>query len=351
MTARNAHVAEGKCTDKSTKENRDDQPKQLEESDVSVINKHAIEELKPKIEREVGGLTKPHDLEQSYAEGLENPKEEVGNESQAKGEGPFAGLNRLLVVAGGIVVDNNGKTVGHVVEGDQTRLVGYAVDEDGDIVDKYDNIKGHAEPIQEAKTKKMSLGSLVSSGDVFKDETIREQVAKNTDTGFQNSDMEDLEEENVYGDLDDMWIDFQEEKVEDETETRMEEDPRSLMADEKRKRNATASHRFRQRRKEAEQQNANYIANLERQIREMKEDAMMRLDEEGDVPGKVDMVPNVVETDSPQDVAEDAGSLEWCEEAVEDEAETAVEAEESYEGKAERIIQELLSRYTTLYDQ
>ena len=316
-----------------------------------MINKHAIEELKQNIERKVGGLTKPHYMEQSYAEGTENPEEEVENESQAKGESPFAGLNRLLVVAGGIVADNYGKTVGHVVEGDQTRLVGYAVDEDGDIVDKYGNIKGHAEPIQEAKTKKMKLGSRVSSGDVFKDENIPEQVAKNTDTGFQSWDMKDLEEEDVYGDLDEMWIDAQEEKVEDETETRIEEDPRSLMADEKRKRNATASHRFRQRRKEAEQANANYIANLERQIREMKEDAMMRLDEEQDVPGRVDMVPNVVETDSPQDVAEDAGSLECCEEVVEDEAETAAEGEESYEEKAERIIQELLGRYTTLYDQ
>ena len=257
----------------------------------------------------------------------------------------------MLVVAGGIVLDNYGKTVGHVVEGDQTRLVGYAVDEDGDIVDKYGNIKGHAEPIQEATTKKMRLGSRVSSGDVFIDENYSEQDAKNTDRGFQSWDMEDLEEEDVYGNLDEMRIGFDEEKVEDEMETRMEEDRASLIADEKRKRNATASHRFRKRRKEAEQANANYIANMERQIRELKEDAMMKLDEEQVVPASVDMVSNDIETDSPQDVAEDAGSLECCEEAVEDEAETAVEAEESYEEKAERIIQELLGRYTTLYDQ
>ena len=46
----------------------------------------------------------------------------------------------------------------------------------------------------------------------------------------------------------------------------------SKVADEKRKRNATASHRFRQRRKEKEQEISNKISNLEVQVREMTEE-------------------------------------------------------------------------------
>jgi len=46
----------------------------------------------------------------------------------------------------------------------------------------------------------------------------------------------------------------------------------SKVADEKRKRNATASHRFRQRRKEKERGTSQHISKLEQQIREIKED-------------------------------------------------------------------------------
>ena len=46
----------------------------------------------------------------------------------------------------------------------------------------------------------------------------------------------------------------------------------SKVADEKRKRNATASHRFRQRRREKEQEASNQISNLEAQVREMTEE-------------------------------------------------------------------------------
>lgn len=46
----------------------------------------------------------------------------------------------------------------------------------------------------------------------------------------------------------------------------------SKVADEKRKRNTTASHRFRQRRKEKEQETSDSISKLEAQVREMTEE-------------------------------------------------------------------------------
>ena len=71
------------------------------------------------------------------------------NERQAKAEGPFAGLEGLVVVKDGFVDDEDGNRVGQVVEGDPKRLIGRAVDEDGDIIDKFGNVKGHAEPWEE----------------------------------------------------------------------------------------------------------------------------------------------------------------------------------------------------------
>ena len=71
------------------------------------------------------------------------------NERESKPEGIFAGLEGLRVVQGGMVADEDGNTVGQIVEGNPKRLVGMAVDEDGDILDKYGNVKGHAEPLEE----------------------------------------------------------------------------------------------------------------------------------------------------------------------------------------------------------
>ncbi|KAH5319350.1 hypothetical protein HBI12_112840 [Parastagonospora nodorum] len=71
------------------------------------------------------------------------------NEREAKPEGPFAGLQGLRVVADGKVADEDENIVGQVVEGNAKRLVGNAVDEDGDILDKYGNVKGHAEPLED----------------------------------------------------------------------------------------------------------------------------------------------------------------------------------------------------------
>merc|ERR1711939_510097 len=58
-------------------------------------------------------------------------------ERETKAEGPFAGLEGLVVVKDGWVEDEDGNVVGQIVEGDAKRLVGRAVDEDGDIIDKY----------------------------------------------------------------------------------------------------------------------------------------------------------------------------------------------------------------------
>ncbi|KAH7123950.1 hypothetical protein B0J11DRAFT_506991 [Dendryphion nanum] len=71
------------------------------------------------------------------------------SERVTKQEGPFAGLEGLRVVKDGFVEDNDGNRVGQLTEGDPKKLVGNKVDEDGDIIDKYGNVKGHAEPWSE----------------------------------------------------------------------------------------------------------------------------------------------------------------------------------------------------------
>ncbi|RHZ61132.1 LEA domain protein [Aspergillus thermomutatus] len=69
-------------------------------------------------------------------------------EREKKPEGLFAGLDNLVVNKEGFVEDEDGNIVGKVTEGDPKKLRGRAVDEDGDIVDKFGNVKGHAEPYE-----------------------------------------------------------------------------------------------------------------------------------------------------------------------------------------------------------
>ena len=64
-------------------------------------------------------------------------------------EGPFWGFTGLSVFKDGKVKDVHGNVVGIVTSGDTKRLAGRAVDEDGDIIDKFGNVKGHAEPYDE----------------------------------------------------------------------------------------------------------------------------------------------------------------------------------------------------------
>ena len=66
-------------------------------------------------------------------------------EDQEDGEAEFAGLEGLMVVKDGWVEDENGNRVGQLSEGDPKKLVGRAVDEDGDVLDKRGNVVGHAE--------------------------------------------------------------------------------------------------------------------------------------------------------------------------------------------------------------
>ena len=72
-------------------------------------------------------------------------------EREEKPEGPFSGLESLRVIAGGKVADGGGNVVGEIVEGNARRLVGMSVDEDGDIIDRFGSVKGHAEPLPEAE--------------------------------------------------------------------------------------------------------------------------------------------------------------------------------------------------------
>ncbi|KAF2482572.1 hypothetical protein BDY17DRAFT_252186 [Neohortaea acidophila] len=81
-------------------------------------------------------------------------------ERVARPEGPFAGLEGLRVVQEGWIEDENGNRVGQLVEGNAKRLVGMAVDEDGDIIDKYGNVKGHAEPYEEADEEEVDRSAL-----------------------------------------------------------------------------------------------------------------------------------------------------------------------------------------------
>jgi hypothetical protein len=70
------------------------------------------------------------------------------DERESKPEGPFAGMESLFVNKDGFVEDDEGSIVGQLVEGDPKKLRGRAVDEDGEITDKYGNVKGRAEPYE-----------------------------------------------------------------------------------------------------------------------------------------------------------------------------------------------------------
>jgi hypothetical protein len=82
------------------------------------------------------------------------------NERVTKQEGPFAGFEGLRVVKDGFVEDADGNRVGQITEGDPKKLVGHSVDEDGDIIDKYGNVKGHAEPYEEPEEEEIDLSAL-----------------------------------------------------------------------------------------------------------------------------------------------------------------------------------------------
>jgi hypothetical protein len=70
------------------------------------------------------------------------------DELESRPEGVFAGMESLFVTKDGFVEDEDGSIVGKLIEGDAKKLRGRAVDEDGEITDKYGNVKGRAEPYE-----------------------------------------------------------------------------------------------------------------------------------------------------------------------------------------------------------
>ena len=82
------------------------------------------------------------------------------NEREAKSEGPFGGLEGCVVVKDAFVEDEDGNRVGVVVEGNAKRLIGLAVDEDGDIIDKHGDVKGRVEPYEEPEEEIADLSCL-----------------------------------------------------------------------------------------------------------------------------------------------------------------------------------------------
>ena len=67
--------------------------------------------------------------------------------------GLFSELGDIFVAEDSWIQDENGRKVGKLVEGDPKRLVGYAVDDDGDILDKRGNTIGRAEPWEEPEVE------------------------------------------------------------------------------------------------------------------------------------------------------------------------------------------------------
>lgn len=75
---------------------------------------------------------------------------------------PFAGFEDLVVVKDGWVEDATGARVGQIVDGEIKSLIGRAVDDDGDVLDKRGNLIGHAEPWEEPESEpeEVDLSSL-----------------------------------------------------------------------------------------------------------------------------------------------------------------------------------------------
>lgn len=78
----------------------------------------------------------------------------------ADSEAPFAGLDGLHVVEGGWVEDRRSIRVGKIVEGDPKKLLGRAVDEDGDVIDQHGTTIARAEPWEQPEESKPDLSAL-----------------------------------------------------------------------------------------------------------------------------------------------------------------------------------------------
>ncbi|KAJ6031329.1 hypothetical protein N7540_002061 [Penicillium herquei] len=69
----------------------------------------------------------------------------IPTSEREQGEGEFYGLEGLMVTKEGTITNLNDQIVGRLVEGDLLRLIGRAVDEDGEIIDKVGTVIGRAE--------------------------------------------------------------------------------------------------------------------------------------------------------------------------------------------------------------
>ncbi|PYH97188.1 hypothetical protein BO71DRAFT_468984 [Aspergillus ellipticus CBS 707.79] len=69
----------------------------------------------------------------------------ISPSEREKPQGIFAGLRGLVVGKSGLITNPEGGVVGKLVGGDLSRLIGRAVDEDGDVLDKRGNTIGHVE--------------------------------------------------------------------------------------------------------------------------------------------------------------------------------------------------------------
>ncbi|KAJ5325124.1 uncharacterized protein N7506_008226 [Penicillium brevicompactum] len=86
------------------------------------------------------------------------------DELDSRPEGVFAGIESLYVTKDRFIENNEGFIVGELIEGDAKKLCGRAVDEDGEITDKYGNVKGRVEsyevPEEEKEVPEMDLSIL-----------------------------------------------------------------------------------------------------------------------------------------------------------------------------------------------
>ncbi|KAJ5606521.1 hypothetical protein N7510_009302 [Penicillium lagena] len=85
-------------------------------------------------------------------------------EEEEEDNGPFANTEDIFVTEEGWVRDANGNKVGKVVEGEIQNLLGRAVDDDGDILDKRGNLLGHAEPWEESEPEEENVDLSVLEG-------------------------------------------------------------------------------------------------------------------------------------------------------------------------------------------
>ena len=76
---------------------------------------------------------------------LVEPVEMDKNQRYARPDGPFAGFEGLQVQKDETVTTLSGDIVGRIIEGDIGKITNLAVDDDGDVVDRYGNVKGKAE--------------------------------------------------------------------------------------------------------------------------------------------------------------------------------------------------------------